>query len=104
DTKPAGPPISCGVIGLGAQGKEILGSLAKTGYMPVTAVCDTYSSPPWLKKATESAPTATVVQDYRKILDDKTIKAVFVATPSHKHKQIVLDALAAGKHVYCEAP
>lgn len=104
EEKPAGPPVPCGVIGLGAHGKEILGSLAKTGFMPVTAVCDTYTSPAYLKKATESAPKATVHQDYRKLLDDKTIKAVFVATPSHKHKQIVLDALAAGKHVYCEAP
>jgi predicted dehydrogenase len=104
DAKPTGPPVPCGVIGLGAQGKEILGSLAKTGFTPVTAVCDTYSSPAWLKKATESAPSAKVYQDYRKLLEDKTLKAVIVATPSHKHKQIVLDALAAGKHVYCEAP
>lgn len=99
-----GAPINCAVIGLGAQGKEILASLAKTGYMPVVSVCDTYKSEAWLKKATESAPSAAVLDDYRKVLDDAKVKAVFVATPSHKHKQIVLDAIAAGKHVYCEAP
>jgi predicted dehydrogenase len=99
-----GAPINCAVIGLGPQGKEILASLAKTGYMPVVSVCDTYKSEAWLKKATESAPKATTHDDYRKVLDDSNVKAVFVATPSHKHKQIVLDAIAAGKHVYCEAP
>ena len=38
------------------------------------------------------------------MLDNKAISAVIVATPTHLHKQIVLDALQAGKHVYCEAP
>jgi len=104
EDKDKGAPINCAVIGLGPQGKELMASLSKTGYMPVVAACDTYKSEAWLKKATESAPNAAVIDDYRKILDDANIKAVFVATPSHKHKQIVLDAIAAGKHVYCEAP
>jgi predicted dehydrogenase len=37
-------------------------------------------------------------------LDDENIHAVIVATPPHTHKQIVLDALQAGKHVWCEPP
>jgi predicted dehydrogenase len=44
------------------------------------------------------------VKEYRQILDDKNIHAVIVATPTHQHKDIVLQALQAGKHVYCEAP
>ncbi len=104
EEKPSGPPVPCGVIGLGPQGREILASLAKLGTAPVVAVCDTYTVPAYLKRATEIAPNATVHNDYRKLLDQKDVQAVFVATPSHKHKQIVLDALAAGKHVYCEAP
>src|SRR5678809_1612923 len=42
--------------------------------------------------------------DYRKVLDSKDVQAVFIATPSHHHKEIALAALQAGKHVYCEAP
>lgn len=103
-SKPAGPPVPCAVIGLGPQGREIMGSLAKTGYTPCVAVCDTYSSPAWLKKATESAPGAKFYTDYRKLLEQKDVAAVFVATPSHRHREIVIDALQAGKHVYCEAP
>ena len=40
--------------------------------------------------------------DYRKVLDDKTIDAVLVSTPFSTHSKIALDALDAGKHVYCE--
>lgn len=102
--KPSGPPVNCAVVGLGPQGREILASLAKLGNAPVVAVCDTYTAPAYLKRATEIAPRAAVHADYRKLLEQKDVQAVFVATPSHLHKQIVLDALAAGKHVYCEAP
>ncbi|HXJ74908.1 MAG TPA: Gfo/Idh/MocA family oxidoreductase, partial [Candidatus Dormibacteraeota bacterium] len=56
------------------------------------------------KRAAKDSPSALATEDYRKILEDKTIQAVFVATPSHQHKDIVIEALQAGKHVYCEAP
>lgn len=104
DEKPSGPPINCGVIGLGAQGREILALLARLGNAPVVALCDSYTVPAYLKRATEIAPKATFSDDYHKLLTQPDVQAVFVTTPSHKHKQIVLDALAAGKHVYCEAP
>lgn len=97
-------PVNCAVIGLGPQGRDILASLAKIGTAPVVALCDTYASPAFLKRATDIAPAAAVQQDYRKVLEMPNVQAVFVATPSHQHKQIVIDALAAGKAVYCEAP
>jgi len=103
---PPGPPVTVAVIGLGEQGRAILTSLAKLGpsKAPIAAICDNFQAPILQKRAAEFAPTAAMSYDYRKVLDDKTVQAVFVATPSHKHKQIVLDALQAGKHVYCEAP
>jgi len=42
--------------------------------------------------------------DYRKLLEDKDIDAVTIATPNHTHTLITLAALAAGKHVYVEKP
>ena len=42
--------------------------------------------------------------DYRDIVHDSTIDAVVIATPDHWHARQTLDALAAGKHVYCEKP
>jgi predicted dehydrogenase len=100
----AGPPVGCAVIGLGDRGREILTSLSKLTNVPIVAICDTYKSEGFLKRSKDIAPSAAVLDDYRKALDMKTVQAVFVATPSHQHRQIAVDALAAGKHVYCEAP
>src|SRR6185369_9080923 len=56
------------------------------------------------KRSAKNAPNAATTEDYRTILDNKDIPAVIIATPTHKHKDVVLAALQAGKHVYCEAP
>ncbi len=101
---PAGPPVNCAVIGLGPQGREILASLAKLGNGPVIGISDTYTVPAYVKRAQDVAPSARFSADYKQILNDKNVQAVFIATPSFQHKQIVMDAIAAGKHVYCEAP
>jgi predicted dehydrogenase len=95
------PHINIGVIGCGYWAREIIEKLVKLQNAPV-ALCDHYEA--FLNRAKSQAPAAEVYSDYQKLLADKNVKAVIVATPSHLHKQIVLDALAAGKHVYCEAP
>jgi predicted dehydrogenase len=106
DDKPVGPPVNVAVIGASLQGRAILTALAKMGAAsaPVVSVCDSFSTPAFQRKVTAIVPSAAFVADYRKVLDDKTVQAVVIATPSHKHKQITLDAIAAGKHVYCEMP
>lgn len=101
-TTPAGPAVRIGVIGLGAWGRQIVMTLSKMPTVSVAGICDTYEA--FVTRAKKSAPDAATFDDYRKLLDSKDIEAVIVATPSHLHKQIVLDAVAAGKHVYCEAP
>src|SRR5438552_3001489 len=94
--------IKCGVIGLGNWGREIIATLSRLKTAQLVAVCDTYSAS--LKRAANSAPNAKGVEDYRKILDDKEVQAVIIATPTHQHRDIAVSALHAGKHVYCEAP
>lgn len=98
----AGPPINCAVIGCGAWGREIITNLGQIPKANVVAICDVYT--PYLNRSQKLAPKAKKVEDYRAILSDKEVHAVFVATPTHLHKQIVIEALQAGKHVYCEAP
>lgn len=100
--KYAGDPIKVGVIGCGTHGREILKHLALLENADVIGLCDTY--PAMLRRSKESAPKAENYEDYHKLLAQKEVQAVVVATPTHQHRQIVLDAFAAGKHVYCEAP
>jgi predicted dehydrogenase len=98
----SGPPVNCGIIGCGEHGRELLANLSRIQKANVTALCDTYA--PYLNRASRTAPKAAKVTEYRKMLENKEIEAVVVATPTHLHKEIVVEAIQAGKHVYCEAP
>lgn len=102
EKKPAGPKVKIGVIGLGVWGREIVNTLARQEQAEIAAICDTY--PAFLRRSSSLAPGAAQVADYKALLENKDIPAVVVATPTHQHKDIVLAALKAGKHVYCEAP
>jgi predicted dehydrogenase len=102
DPLPAGPPVRFGIVGLGSWGKQILASLSALPSAQLVAICDTY--PPYVTKGLEIAPRASSATDYRKLLESSDVEAIVIATPSHTHKDIVLAALEAGKHVYCEAP
>ncbi len=92
------------VIGLGTWGREILNTLSRLDppVADIAAICDTY--PAFVRRGSTLAPGAATTEDYKTILAKDDIKAVIVATPSHQHKQIVLDVIKARKHVYCEAP
>jgi predicted dehydrogenase len=102
DAPVSGEKIKVALIGLGPWGREILSELGRQPQADIAAICDSY--PAMLRRSASKAPGAAQVEDYRVILDNKEIKAVIVATGSHQHKDIVLAALKAGKHVYCEAP
>ena len=100
--KPPGPPVRCGVVGLGTQGRDILTTLAKLPNGPVTAICDNYKAA--FRRAAEAAPNAKQHADYRELIANPEVQAVIVATPTHLHREIAVAAMQAGKHVYVEAP
>ncbi len=98
----AGPAVRCGIIGVGAWGRELVAELSRVSGAEVRVVCDHY--PGALGRIRRDHPEIAAVEDYREVLDDPEVDAVFVATPSHRHREIAVAALEAGKHVYCEAP
>ena len=102
ETKAPPAKIKVAVIGLGSWGREIINTLGRVPQADIAAICDTY--PASLKRTASAAPSAAQTGDYKTILDNKDIKAVIIATPTFEHKDVVLAALKAGKHVYCEAP
>jgi shikimate 5-dehydrogenase len=90
--------LRVGVIGAGGRMKSVLGSADQSGVpFEIVSVCDVYAPRRAEIKARGNAATATEHVDYHEVLDDKTIDAVFIATPDHWHVRIATAALAAGK-------
>lgn len=94
--------IRLGVIGTGRQGRGDMGAFIRHG-VEVAAVCDVYQPnlDLGLKAAGGNARTET---DFRRVLDDKDIDVVLVATPDHWHALPMVEACKAGKDVYVEKP
>ena len=92
--------VKLGMIGPGSRGQFLLGFLSQNPKADIVAFADPYQ--PSIDAALSIVPTAKVYHDYKRLLEDKAIEAVVVATPLATHYQIVMDAFDAGKHVYCE--
>jgi predicted dehydrogenase len=93
--------LHVGVIGVAGQGAYNLGSVAAAG-TEVVALCDVDEKR--AGKAREQFPQAKFYADFRKLIDQKGIDAVVVATPDHTHAIATALALKAGLHTYCEKP
>lgn len=93
--------VNIGVIGTGSRGGGVIPILKNIKGINVMACCDVlpFRLDEGMKKA---GSKAKAYEDYRKLLDNKNIDAVLVATPLNTHSSIAVDALDAGKHVYCE--
>jgi len=95
--------LRLGIIGFGVQGLTDANAALRVDNVSVVAAASCYDG--HLERAKELlGHSALLTRDYRQILDRKDIDAVVVATPDHWHMPAALDALAAGKHVYCEKP
>jgi predicted dehydrogenase len=94
--------IGMGLIGSGSRGSYVMGLFAKNPDVEVRALCDVY--PARFGDALKYAPNAKTFGDHRKLLELKEVDAVLVASPDHWHKDHSVDAMNAGKDVYCEKP
>lgn len=96
--------VKIGIIGAGRIGKVHTESI--TRYVKgaeVKAIAD-----PFINEATaewaRSQGIANIYTDYKKILDDKEISIVLICSSTDTHSKISLEAIAAGKHIFCEKP
>lgn len=88
------------LIGTGSRGQYHIHNLLEIGHAEIVALCDNYA--PNLKEAHALYPKAKTYTDYTKLLESNDIDGVVIATPLNWHAPMVLDSLAAGKHVFCE--
>lgn len=101
------PPWVIGFIGCGGMGNNHLRSLAGRRDVRLAALCDVdqqrlAAAVKQVENSGQQTPRA--VNDLRRMLDDPTIQAVFIATPDHWHAPAAILAAQAGKHVYVEKP
>jgi predicted dehydrogenase len=103
----AAETITLGAIGCGGQGTSLIKKFAALDGVEIAYVCD-----PDEARAGAAAEavgkvagkTPRVVTDLRRVLDDRSVDAVTVATPDHWHAPATILACDAGKHVYVEKP
>jgi predicted dehydrogenase len=104
-TKPVGPNdrIQFALIGAGIQGQADTKVAVQVPGVKLVAVADCYDGR--LAHAKELwGNDIFTTRDYNEILARKDIDAVIIATPDHWHKRAAIDAMKAGKDVYCEKP
>lgn len=103
--QPPSERVRVGLIGVGNQGGPK--NNMKYFLRNVVALCDLDKN--YLAEASaflrkEANLTATMTDDYRRLLDSKEIDAVVVTVPDQWHATMTIDACRAGKDVYCEKP
>ncbi|MEP0132733.1 MAG: Gfo/Idh/MocA family oxidoreductase [Eudoraea sp.] len=99
--KKAADTINFGVIGTGDRGAGLINIMNDIPELNVISCCDIL--PFKLQKGiANTSGKAKGYSDYRKLLEQKDIDAILVATPFNTHSQIAIDAIDAGKHVFCE--
>ena len=92
--------IRFGLIGCGGRGQAILRAAIKAPNTEAVAVADVYSRR--LEQAKRIAPGVKTYSDFRRLLDDKSIDAVLIATPQHQHALQFVPAIQSGKDLYQE--
>jgi len=101
---PVGRPVRIGFVGVGAQGRSLLGR-ADTASADVRALCDI--NPASLERADDllkqrNRPVARHYVEWRDMLEREDLEAVIIAVPLWAHADVTVGCLNAGKHVLCE--
>ncbi len=100
---PTSDPVRFGMIGVGMQGSGLLSQSIKLPGVECAAACDLYDGRHALAREIVR-PDLPVTRRYQTLLENKDIACIVAAVPDHWHKQVVVDAVTAGKDIYCEKP
>lgn len=98
-----GSIFGTGIIGCGDRGLGLAGTLnSMPEKFSIKAVCDILPFRLDEMRKADNQNNFKYYSDYRKVLDDKSVKTVIIATPLYNHFEIAAEAVKAGKHVYLE--
>ncbi len=92
--------VRFGLIGAGGRGQEIFKAALRAPNTEAVAVADVYTRR--LEEVEALVPGIKTYSDFRRLLDDKNLDAVLIATPQHQHALNFVPAIQAGKDVYQE--
>ena len=95
----ANEKLNLGIIGVANQGHYDMSSVAGEN---IVALCDVDDN--YLAAAKQKFPAAKTYNDFRRLLGQRDLDAVVIATPDHTHAVAAAAALRSGRHVYCEKP
>ncbi len=104
--------VRFGIIGCGMIGREFASAAARWLHLPemtvrpqIVAVCNRTLATPKIDWFRDHIPTLKqVTSDYRELLGNPDVEAVYIAVPHHLHAEIYLEAMEAGKHLMGEKP
>lgn len=96
----ANDKLNIGVIGVNGQGSYSIGQLKDISN--IVALCDVDDNR--MAPVAQKFPAAKTYRDFRRLVDQKDIDAIVVATPDHTHAVAAVAALKSGRHLYCEKP
>ena len=99
--------ITAAVIGTNGRGLAHIGCLGSLPGVEISYICDVddRAIAKGIKEvAKKQQTTPKGIKDFRKVLEDKSLDVVTIATPDHWHTPMAILAMAAGKHVYVEKP
>jgi predicted dehydrogenase len=99
----ASETVRFGIVGVGMQGSGLLGTSIQLPGVSCAGAADLYDGRHTLAKEI-AGPNLPTTRRYQQLLDDRNVDCIIAAVPDHWHRKMVLDALSAGKDIYCEKP